>query len=214
MSQVLKEMCWLLWVTQVWTSVYHLQTDGLVDHFNKTLKQMLRKAIVEDGWDLDQLPPKRTVCHLGGTPELHWVHPLQAPVREDAPGPPGPGKGDLGAAALLSSHPHWACDPNGGLAEEGVAPHVRAHGCCTSQPGSPVQLGSPMVWVPAEREGNGPGPHHWVQTKLWNALGLSIIRWDSLAADISPGRNSVSCSTGIKMCSQRRRSAPKWPPMI
>lgn len=57
MSQVLKEMCRLLRVTQLRTSVYHPQTDGLVERFNKTLKSMLRKLIEEDGKDWDQLLP-------------------------------------------------------------------------------------------------------------------------------------------------------------
>lgn len=34
-----KDVCQLL---QVWTSVYHTQTDGLVKHFNQTLKRLLR----------------------------------------------------------------------------------------------------------------------------------------------------------------------------
>ena len=48
MSQVLREMCHLLKVAQVRTSVYHPQTDGLVERFNKTLKSMMRKMIADD----------------------------------------------------------------------------------------------------------------------------------------------------------------------
>ena len=57
MSQVMKEMCQLLHVGQVRTSVYHPQTDGLVERFNKTLKSMLRKLIEVDGKDWDKLLP-------------------------------------------------------------------------------------------------------------------------------------------------------------
>uniref|UniRef100_A0A8C5WDV1 Gypsy retrotransposon integrase-like protein 1 n=1 Tax=Leptobrachium leishanense TaxID=445787 RepID=A0A8C5WDV1_9ANUR len=54
MSRVMKELCKLLGIKQLKTSVYHPQTDGLVERFNKTLKSMLRKAIDKDGrnWDL------------------------------------------------------------------------------------------------------------------------------------------------------------------
>ncbi|KAG5842700.1 hypothetical protein ANANG_G00180410 [Anguilla anguilla] len=57
MSTVLKAMCGLLKVKQVRTSVYHPQTDGLVERFNHTLKQMMRKMIETDGKDWDQLLP-------------------------------------------------------------------------------------------------------------------------------------------------------------
>nr|XP_040058772.1 uncharacterized protein LOC120834693 isoform X2 [Gasterosteus aculeatus aculeatus] len=57
MSRVMKEMCKLLKVSQIRTSVYHPQTDGLVERFNKTLKQMLRKAIDVEGKNWDQLIP-------------------------------------------------------------------------------------------------------------------------------------------------------------
>lgn len=55
MSRVTSELCDLLPVKLVRTSVYHPQMDGLVERFNKTLKAMLRKAIVEDGRNWDQL---------------------------------------------------------------------------------------------------------------------------------------------------------------
>lgn len=57
MSNVMKAFCQLLKVKQIRTSVYHPQTDGLVERFNKTLKQMLRKMIETDGKDWDQLLP-------------------------------------------------------------------------------------------------------------------------------------------------------------
>ncbi len=54
MSQVMADLCQLLQVKQLRTSVYHMQTDGLVERFNKTLKQMLRRVVAKDGrdWDL------------------------------------------------------------------------------------------------------------------------------------------------------------------
>lgn len=41
-SQVIADLCRLLKVKHLRTSVYHPQTDGLVERFNKTLKQMLK----------------------------------------------------------------------------------------------------------------------------------------------------------------------------
>jgi len=57
MSSVVKEMSSLLKIKQLRTSVYHPQTDGLVERFNRTLKQMLRKVIDKDGRNWDQLLP-------------------------------------------------------------------------------------------------------------------------------------------------------------
>lgn len=41
MSQPKKDVRQLSEMKQVWTSVYHPQTDGLVKHFNQTLKRLL-----------------------------------------------------------------------------------------------------------------------------------------------------------------------------
>ena len=56
-SKVMAEMCRSLKVRQLWTSIYHPQTDGLVERFNQTLKQMLCKWIDVDGKNWDQLLP-------------------------------------------------------------------------------------------------------------------------------------------------------------
>ena len=54
---LLKEMYRLLHVSGIRTSPYHPQTDGLVEHFNGTLKSMLKKCAMEDGKDWDRLIP-------------------------------------------------------------------------------------------------------------------------------------------------------------
>uniref|UniRef100_K7EXH9 Gypsy retrotransposon integrase-like protein 1 n=1 Tax=Pelodiscus sinensis TaxID=13735 RepID=K7EXH9_PELSI len=56
-GRVLAELCRLLRVKQLRTSVYHPQTDGLVERFNRTLKTMLRKFIELDPRDWDQFLP-------------------------------------------------------------------------------------------------------------------------------------------------------------
>uniref|UniRef100_A0AAQ4QC45 Integrase catalytic domain-containing protein n=1 Tax=Gasterosteus aculeatus aculeatus TaxID=481459 RepID=A0AAQ4QC45_GASAC len=65
MTRTLRELYGLLGTKSIRTSVYHPQTDGLVEHMNKTLKSMIRKFISDDerNWD-------------------HWLHPLLFAVRE------------------------------------------------------------------------------------------------------------------------------------
>ena len=56
-SQLLTEVYRLLRIKPLRTTPYHPQTDGLVERFNHTLKQMLRKAANEEGKDWDRLLP-------------------------------------------------------------------------------------------------------------------------------------------------------------
>uniref|UniRef100_A0A9J8CHH6 Gypsy retrotransposon integrase-like protein 1 n=1 Tax=Cyprinus carpio carpio TaxID=630221 RepID=A0A9J8CHH6_CYPCA len=57
MSWMMADVCKLLKVQQLRTTVYHPQTDGLVERFNQTLKQMLRRVVAEDKRDWDQMLP-------------------------------------------------------------------------------------------------------------------------------------------------------------
>ncbi|XP_064418480.1 uncharacterized protein LOC135358762 [Latimeria chalumnae] len=57
MSHIMRDLCKLLGVKAIRTSVYHPQTDGLVERFNKTLKLMLRRVISMDGRDWDLMLP-------------------------------------------------------------------------------------------------------------------------------------------------------------
>ncbi len=57
MSRLMADLCRLLRVKQLRTTVYHPQTDGLVERFNQTLKQMLRRVVAEDRCDWDLMIP-------------------------------------------------------------------------------------------------------------------------------------------------------------
>ena len=56
-SKLLAELYRLLQVKAVRTSPYHPQTDSLVERFNRTLKNMLRKTVTDEGKDWDRLLP-------------------------------------------------------------------------------------------------------------------------------------------------------------
>ena len=56
-SELLAEMYRLLHIDSLRTSPYHPQTDGMVERFNGTLKEMLRKCASEDGKDWDRVLP-------------------------------------------------------------------------------------------------------------------------------------------------------------
>uniref|UniRef100_K7EW93 Integrase catalytic domain-containing protein n=1 Tax=Pelodiscus sinensis TaxID=13735 RepID=K7EW93_PELSI len=56
-SALMRELCRLLRVKTLRTSVYHPQTDGLVERFNRTLKGMLRKFVEEEPKEWDRALP-------------------------------------------------------------------------------------------------------------------------------------------------------------
>ena len=57
LSNVITKLYQWLNVKRIRTSVYHPQTDGLVERFNQTLKRMLKKVVDTDGRNWDQLIP-------------------------------------------------------------------------------------------------------------------------------------------------------------
>ncbi len=64
MSRTIRELYELLGIKSVRTSVYHPQTDGLVERFNRTLKTMIRKFVHEDAknWDPQNWNPFCLLC--------------------------------------------------------------------------------------------------------------------------------------------------------
>ena len=64
-SRLMTEFYRLTGVTPIKTSVYHPQTDGMVERFNATLKRMLRKSVAKDAKDWDQLLPFMLFAYRG-----------------------------------------------------------------------------------------------------------------------------------------------------
>ena len=67
LSNVLQEVARLIGVKQLPTSGGHPQTDGLVERFNKTLKQMLSKVVAKGGNNWDKM--------LGPVLLAYWATP-------------------------------------------------------------------------------------------------------------------------------------------
>ena len=66
-SKLMTEFYKLTEVTPVKTSVYHPQTDGMVERFNATLKRMLQKSVTKDVKDWDELLPFMLFAYRGAT---------------------------------------------------------------------------------------------------------------------------------------------------
>lgn len=70
------------------TTLYHPQTDGLVERFNQTLKAMLKKFVSETGKDWDKWLPFLLFAYrevpqasTGFSPfELLYAHPVRGPL--------------------------------------------------------------------------------------------------------------------------------------
>ncbi len=98
MSRLMADLCRLLKVKQLRTTVYHPQADRLVERFNQTLKQMLRLVAAEDKRDWDLMIP----YVLFGIREVPQASTGFTPFEllfGRQRGPPECGEGSLGAAA-------------------------------------------------------------------------------------------------------------------
>ena len=133
MSRVLKELLSLLQVRQLRTSVYHPQTDGLVERFNKTLKQILRKVMDVDGKNWDQLLP-----HV-----LFAIHENPKHRRASPPSSfcTGEGQGDSSTSPRRTGRVNPP--PIAGPTDSGPS----------------LQPGSPATQIPTGRPGLGPYTH-------------------------------------------------------
>ncbi len=75
MSKLLKQVYQLLGIKGLRTTPYHPQTDGLVERFNQTLKQMLRKFVTILGL-IGTNGYLISYSHIGRYLRLPWDFPL------------------------------------------------------------------------------------------------------------------------------------------
>ena len=69
------------------TSPYHPQTDGLVERFNQTLKEMLRKVATEEGKDWDKLLPYVLFAYREVPQEATGFSPFELVYGREVRGP-------------------------------------------------------------------------------------------------------------------------------
>ncbi len=120
MSRTIRELYGLSGIKSVRTSIYHPQTDGLVERFNRTLKTMIRKF----GQNWDKWLEPLFVHSAGGPASLHRVFPLRAPVRPPAPQGFGRPEGDLGGGTFGEQEWNSACaGPENKTPHSGAALH-------------------------------------------------------------------------------------------
>ncbi|KAL0148421.1 hypothetical protein M9458_056231 [Cirrhinus mrigala] len=103
MSRLMADLCRLLRVKQLKTTVYHPQTDGLVERFNQTLKQMLRRVAAEDKRDWDLMVPY-VLFGIREVPQASTGFTPSASLWPSTSGPPGRCPRSLGAAACPPPH--------------------------------------------------------------------------------------------------------------
>ena len=72
LSDVLQETAQLLGISQLPTSRGHPQTDGLMECFNRTLKQMLAKVVSKKGRDWDEMLGPVLYSLLYYTTFIYW----------------------------------------------------------------------------------------------------------------------------------------------
>ena len=103
MSRVMRKLLSLLQIKRLWTSVYHPQTDGLVERFNKI------EADVEKGhghgWEeLGPAAAPRPVRGSGGAPP---GFPPSSSYTRDRPGESWTWPRRCGRASPHPTAPHW-----------------------------------------------------------------------------------------------------------
>ena len=69
-AEVMKEVSRLLSLQQLTTTPYHPMCNGLVERFQATMKQMLRRMCAERPKDWVKISPSFTFCHKGSSTRI------------------------------------------------------------------------------------------------------------------------------------------------
>ena len=96
-SQLLAEVYRLLRIKLIRTTPYHPQTDGLVERFNHTLKQMLKKTHKQGRKRLGPHTTIPSLCIPRGSAGLHGIFPIRATLWSPRPRTSGHSKGVVGS---------------------------------------------------------------------------------------------------------------------
>ena len=59
-STLISDLCKLLGIVKTRTTPYHLQSDGMIERFNRTLLGMLSSGILEEERNWEQILPAKT----------------------------------------------------------------------------------------------------------------------------------------------------------
>ncbi len=156
MSRMMADLCRFLKVKQLRTTVYHPQTDGLVERINQTLKQMLRRADDKRDWDQMLLYVLFGIREV--PPGFYRFHPLWALVWASASRPAWRRQGSLGTAAGSPSVNHRTRPWDEGADWQGHAVSPGAPHESPARPVTPLQQGSPATGVSTRRSHPGLSP--------------------------------------------------------
>ena len=76
-SKTMREYCTTMGIEQMKTSPYHLQTDGMVERFNATLKRLLRKLTQNPKVEWDECLPYVLWAYRGTVHKTTGFSPYQ-----------------------------------------------------------------------------------------------------------------------------------------